>query len=136
MLGAKVGERGRGSSPHPPPPEHTQSTGNRKIIDEQLSTWKCHVISRKQRKFIIECQFRVPTSHQYTTTTTKWGIHHLVPNDNDLSCQSELDSPESVACGHFLCHSDKLAQCGHWPLVRFKKVWHMPFVPRCRLFVR
>ena len=21
---------------------------------------------------------------------------------------------EPVACGHLLCHSDKLAQCGHW----------------------
>ena len=28
------------------------------------------------------------------TTTTKRDIHHLMPNDSDLSCQSELDSPE------------------------------------------
>ena len=33
-------------------------------------------------------------SHQYTTTTTKRDIHHLMQNDSDLSCQSELDSPE------------------------------------------
>ena len=62
--------------------------------NEQLSTWKCHVVSRKQRKFIIECQFRVPTSHQYTTTTTKRDTYHLMPNDSDLSCQSESNSPE------------------------------------------
>ena len=69
--------------------------GTEKLLEnEQLSTWKCHVVGRKQRKFIIECQFRVPTSHQYTTTTTKRDIHHLMPNDSDLPCQSELDSPE------------------------------------------
>ena len=86
------GEVGRGSRGEPPPPPNIpnpQGTEN-----EQLSTWKCHVVGRKQRKFIIECQFRVPTSHQYTTTTTKRDIHHLMPNDSDHSCQSELDSPE------------------------------------------
>ena len=72
------------------------------------------MLSAAKMEFIIGCQFRVPTSPQYTTTTTKRDIHHLMPNDSDLSCQSELDSPEPVACGHFLCHSDKLAQCGHW----------------------
>ena len=93
--GGGEGVQGRGGGGQgggvPPLPEHTQSTGNR---NEQFSTWKCHVVGRKQRKFIIECQFRVPTSHQYTTTTTKRDIHHPMPNDSDLSCQSELDSPE------------------------------------------
>ena len=90
------GGRGSRGEPPPPPPEHTQSTGKKENLleNEQLSTWKCHVVGRKQRKFIIECQFRVPTSHQYTTTTTKRDIHHLMPNDIDLSCQSKLDSPK------------------------------------------
>ena len=119
--GAGRGSRGggegvQGGAPPPPPCRNIPNPqGTEKLLEnEQLSAWKCHVVGRKQRKFIIECQFRVPTSHQYTTTTTKRDIHHLMPNDSDLSCQSELDSPEPVVCGHFLCHSDKLAQCGHW----------------------
>ena len=91
------GEGGRGSRGEPPPPCRNipNPRGTEKLLEnEQLSTWECHVVGRKQRKFIIECQFRVPTSHQYKTTTTKQDIHHLMPNDSDLSCQSELDSPE------------------------------------------
>ena len=84
------GTGGGGPGGKAPPPQGTEKL----LENEQLSTWKCHVVGRKQRKFIIECQFRVPTSHQYTTTTTKRDIHHLMPNDSDLSCQSELDSPE------------------------------------------
>ena len=90
--GGGGGPGGRG----PPPCRNIPNPqGTEKLLEnEQLSTWKCHVVGRKQRKFIIECQFRVPTSHQYTTTTTKRGIHHLMPNDSDLSCQLESDSPE------------------------------------------
>ena len=85
----------QGEAPPPPCRNITNPQGTEKLLEnEQLSTWECHVVGRKQRKFIIECQFRVPTSHQYTTTTTKRDIHHLMPNDSDLSCQSELDSPE------------------------------------------
>ena len=96
--GGGPGEGGRGSKGDPPPPpcrNIPNLQGTEKLLEnEQLSTWKCHVVGRKQRKFIIECQFRVPTSHQYTTTTTQRDIHHLMPNDSDLSCQSALDSPE------------------------------------------
>ena len=95
--GGGPGEGGTGSRGEPPPPPagtpNPQGTG-KLLENEQLSTWKCHVLGRNQRKSIIECQFRVPTSHQYTTTATKRDIHHLMPNDSDLSCQSELDLPE------------------------------------------
>ena len=95
--GGGPGEGGRGSRGEAPPlcRNIPNPQGAEKLLEnEQLSTRKCHVVGRKQRKFIIECQFRVPTSHQYTTTTTKQDIHHLMPNDRDLSCLSELDSPE------------------------------------------
>ena len=76
---------GRGSSPPPPPCRNIPNPqGTEKLFEnEQLSTWKCHVVGCKQRKFIIECLFRVPKSHQYTTTTTKREIHHLMPNNSD-----------------------------------------------------
>ena len=93
----RAGEGGRGSGGEGSPPCRNipNPQGTEKLLEnEQLSTWKCHVVGRKQRKFIIECQFRVPTSHQYKTTTTKRDIHHLMPNDSNLSCQSELDLPE------------------------------------------
>ena len=94
LSGGGGGSRGRGEGV-PPCRNIPNPHGTEKLLEnEQLSTWKCHVVGRKQRKFIIECQFTVPTSHQYTTTTTKRDIHHLMPNDSDLSCQSELDSPE------------------------------------------
>ena len=95
--GGVQGRGGGGPGGRGPPPCRNipNPQGTEKLLENaQLSTWKCHVVGRKQRKFIIECQVRVPTSHQYTTTTTKRDIHHLMPNDSDLSCQSELDSPE------------------------------------------
>ena len=62
------GEGDRGEPPPPPCRNIPNPQGTEKLLEnEQLSTWKCHVVGRKQRKFIIECQFRVPTSHQYTT---------------------------------------------------------------------
>ena len=90
------GGRGGGGPGGPPPCRNIPNPqGTEKSFEnEEPSTWNYHVVGRKQRKFIIECQFRVPTSHQYTTTTTKRDIHHLMPNDSDVSCQSELDSPE------------------------------------------
>ena len=81
-------ERGGGVRGAPPRCRNIPNPqGTEKLLEnEQLSTWNCHVVGYKQRQFIIECQFRVPTSHQYTTTTTKRDIHHLMPNDSDLSC--------------------------------------------------
>ena len=32
--------------------------------------------------------------HHQVPVPTKQDIHHLMPNDSDLSCPSELDSPE------------------------------------------
>ena len=87
------GGGGPGGSP-PPPSERTQSTGNRKFIGQRtLSTWKCHLVGSKQSQFIIAGQFRVPSSNQDTTNTTKRDIHHLMPTHSDHG-QSELDSPE------------------------------------------
>ena len=139
--GGGPGEGGRGSRGEPPCRNIPNPQGTEKLLEnEQLSTWKCHVVGRKQRKFIIVCQFRVPTSHQYTSTTTKQDIHHLMPNDSDLSCQSELDSPvlpiarKQLPASHEI-HAAGNALCGRvwpffvqqrrtrtvWPLVRLKK---------------
>ena len=81
----------------PPTPARTYPTHRETehlLQNEQLSTCICHVVCCKQWKFIVACQFRVPTSHQCTTTTTKRDIHSLMSNDSD---QSELDSPELEA---------------------------------------
>ena len=77
-----------------------QPAGTYPIHREQKKHWRMNnpghgnVMLSAVNEFIIECQFRVPTSHQYTTTTTKRDIHHPMPNDGDLCCQSELNSPE------------------------------------------
>ena len=83
------GSRGEGS---PPPVGTTWSTENL-LGNEPLSTWKCHLVGSKQSQFIIASQFRVPSSNQDTTNTTKRDIHHLMPTHSDHG-QSELDSPE------------------------------------------
>ena len=80
----------------PPPPRRNvpspQGTENF-LGNEPLSTWKCHLVGSKENQFIIAGQFRVPSSNQDTTNTTKRDIHHLMPTLSDHG-QSELDSPE------------------------------------------
>ena len=79
----------------PPPCRNVPSPqGTENLLgNEPLSTWKCHLVGSKQSQFIIAGQFRVPSSNQDTTNTTKLDIHHLMPTHSDHG-QSELDSPE------------------------------------------
>ena len=94
--GGGPGEGGGGPGGSPPPPRRNvpspQGTENLPG-NEPLSTWKCHLVCSKQSQFIIAGQFRVPSSNQDTTNTTKRDIHHLMPTHSDHG-QSELDSPE------------------------------------------
>ena len=58
------GEGVQGGGP-PPCQNIPNPQGTEKLLEnEQLSTWKCHVVDRKQRKFIIECQFPHLTNTQ------------------------------------------------------------------------
>ena len=89
--GGGEGSRGEGSPPpcrNVPSPQGTENL----LGNEPLSTWKCHLVGSKQSQFIIAGQFRVPSSNQDTTNTTKRDIHHLMPTHSDHG-QSELDSP-------------------------------------------
>ena len=88
------GEGVQGGAPPPPRRNVPSPQGTENLLgNEPLSTWKCHLVGRKQSQFIIASQFRVPSSNQDTTNTTKRDIHHLMPTHSDHG-QSELDSPE------------------------------------------
>ena len=90
------GRGGGGPGGRGPPPRRNVSSpqGTENLLgNEPLSTWKCHLVGSKQSQFIIAGQFRVPSSNQDTTNTTKRDIHHLMPTHSDHG-QSELDSPE------------------------------------------
>ena len=89
--GGGGGPGGRGPPPrrNVPSPQGTENL----LGNEPLSTWKCHLVGSKQSQFIIAGQFRVPSSNQDTTNTTKRDIHHLMPTHSDHG-QSEIDSPE------------------------------------------
>ena len=100
--GGGPGEGGRGSRGEPPPPPPCRNVpspqGTENLLgNEPLSTWKCHLVGSKQSQFIIAGQFRVPSSNQDTTNTTKRDIHHLMPTHSDHG-QSELDSPGASIC--------------------------------------
>ena len=143
--GGGEGVQGEGVPPrrNVPSPQGTENL----LGNEPLSTWKCHLVGSKQSQFIIAGQFRVPSSNQDTTNTTKRDIHHLMPTHSDHG-QSELDSPEleppSVVEVELEPDDDEesesLPACMGdirqvLPLAHSKTVWHMPFVPHCMLLV-
>ena len=98
------GEGVQGGAPPPPRRDIPNPQGTEKLLDNSAHGNVMLLAVNKRNSSL--CQFRVPTSHQYTTTTTKRDIHHLMPNDSDLFCQSELeleqlepdddDEPESL----------------------------------------
>ena len=71
--GSKGGGEGVQGGGGPPPRRNVPSPqGTENLLgNEPLSTWKCHLVGSKQSQFIIAGQFRVPSSNQDTTNTTK-----------------------------------------------------------------
>ena len=69
--GSKGGGEGVQGGAPPPCRNIPNPQGTEKLLEnEQLSTWKCHVVGRKQRKFIIECQFmNVNSEFSHLTNT-------------------------------------------------------------------